>query len=254
MLDKIKTGIVFGDVHVPSHDNRAVSILKQVIADTQPEILIDLGDTCDFPSVNHWIQAGSREAEGRRLVKDLKAMYKFSYDIGQAVNNQECKLVKLIGNHEIWIDRFINNLPMLEGLKELDIAKGYQDMGWEIVKHGDFYMVGKLAFHHGDRLGYQGKHHSAQWALLGKSIVYGHRHDVQRFTHETLRRNGKPDRHAAFSIGCLCKFDMKYMQNRKINWNQGFGLFYTNAQGYFQFNHIDIVNGRAIWAGREYKG
>jgi len=126
-------------------------------------------------------------------------------------------------------------------------------MGWEVIPFGGFFMEGKLAFHHGDRHGYQGKHHSSQWALLGKNIVYGHRHDVQRFTHETLTQKGKPSRHAAFSVGCLCKFELDYMLNRKTNWQQGIGVVYMDEKGYFGFYHIDIHNGRALWNGENIK-
>jgi len=80
----IKTGIVFGDVHVPHEDKKAVNILLQIISETKPDMIIDLGDTCDFPSVNHWLPQGSRRTEGQRIVNDLKAMYQFSHDVAEA--------------------------------------------------------------------------------------------------------------------------------------------------------------------------
>jgi hypothetical protein len=251
----IQTAIVFGDVHVPHEDKKAVSILKQVICDTQPDYVVDLGDTANFDAVNHWLIKGSRATEGTRIVKDLAKMYEFADSIGSISPNLS-KLIHLTGNHERWLENFVNLTPQLIGVTDLDIHQGYKEHGWEVVKHGDFYKIGKLLFHHGDRKGYQGKYHAAMWSQIGTSVCYAHRHSAQRFSHETVSAlDGKPQIHGAFSIGCLCKFSQDYMHNQKVSWNQGFAVIYFDMpKGYFNLYHVDIIEGRAIWNEKEYKG
>jgi len=193
--------VVFADTHAPYEDSSALRILHQVIADVHPQIIIDLGDTGDFDSLNPWNRNKRRLQEGKRTKHDVDSMYAVSRGVTSLRDNKKTKYVKFIGNHELWLERYIDEHPELEGFVNLE--GDYKEMGWEVIPWGGFYHVGKLMFHHGDRRGYQSKFHAKQWAAMGRSIVYAHVHDVQRWTHETLTRDGSPDKHAAFSIGCL---------------------------------------------------
>lgn len=252
-MGDIITGVVWGDAHSPEHDRKAVNVLCKVIDSVNPDVLIDIGDSGEFSSINAWNKAKPRLQEGQRLVHDLKSMYGLSEEIASYAR-EDASFIKMMGNHENWVERFIDRFPELEGLPGINIAETYEKLGWDVIPWGEFHSEGKLMFHHGDRRGYQTKWHSGQWASMGHSIVYGHRHDFQSFTHETLGANGKPSKHRAWCIGCLRGLKPNWMDNRKNNWQQGFGIFYIRPGGWFQFYPVDIVNGKVIWNGKVFSG
>lgn len=252
-MTDIYAGVVYGDAHAPEHDPRAVRVMCKVIDIVRPNVLIDIGDAGEMASINGWNRSRPRLKENERLVKDLKAMYGLS-DVIASHTKRGCKKIKMIGNHEHWVETYLDYHPELEGLEGINIPDTYEGMGWTVVPWGEFHQEGKLHFHHGDRKGYQTKWHSGQWAMMGRSVVYGHRHDVQTFTQETLQSGGRTDKHRAWSIGCMRKLAPDWMHNRKNNWQQGFGIFYVRSNGMFSFYPVDITNGTAIWNGKMIKG
>jgi len=213
-------------------------------------MLIDLGDTGDFDSISRFNKGRPRKEEGKRLLKDIQIVQKVENTIFACA--PKAKKRKHKGNHEERLDRYLDENPVVEGMLEGFFDN--KDFPVEIIEHGKFSSIGKLMSHHGDRRGYISIHHAKQWASIGRSIIYGHHHGIQRFTHETLHRNGKPDKHAAFAIGCLCLLERDWMSNQKSLWQQSLGLAYFADDGYFNLYNVDITNRRAIWNGKLYKG
>jgi hypothetical protein len=253
--ETIKRGIVFGDLHAPYQDEHAVEILKQVIQDVKPHVLIDLGDTSEFESINHYDKNKPLKLEGKRLTKDIERVEDILSDF-RTIIGKDCQFIHLTGNHCERLIRYVEAHAELAETFDIDVTKRvvnfkHCDLN---VPHGRFYNEGKLMFHHGDRRGYQSIHHAKQWAQIGRSVVYGHFHSVQRFPHETLKRDGTTDSHAAFGIGCLCIRDRDWMYNQKSVWQQSFGVFYLDKEGFFSMYNVDIVNRRAIWNGKVYRG
>ena len=110
--------------------------------------------------------------------------------------------------------------------------------------------IGKLYFYHGGH--YSTISHTRQHTMnLGKNIVYGHTHDVQRagVTHVD-------GAHHAFSMGCLKDMSReknKWLRGRLHNWNHAFGIitFFDSPRGNFQVETIEIVKGQAsVWGER----
>jgi hypothetical protein len=247
----IKTMLVYGDAHAPYHDPGACRIVTNVIFDLKPDVIVNLGDSCDCESISEWNINKFRKRETKRLVKELDTALWLDESMVQNAPTH-CLKVKLTGNHENWIERYIDRHPELEGLIELDLNARYESEGWQVIPHGGFFKYGKLLFHHGDRKGYMSKYHASRWAQVGRSIVYGHYHDAQRFSHEGIDANGRHTIHASFSVGCLCKEELEYMENRRRNWNQGFAIIYFKPNGFFNFYHVDIINGGCVVNGRFY--
>lgn len=250
---KLATGIVWGDAHSPEEDSFAFRILKQVVRDVQPDYLIELGDGCELGGLSYWNKKKLLTREGLRAQKDIQRMMVLDEEIAKCVRRKNVSKYKFMGNHERWVDLYLEEHPELQGMEGLDIKGKFESRGWKVVPWGEFLFLGKLVFHHGDRKGYQQKHHSSNWVKLGKNLIYGHRHDVQRFTQETLKGNGKVSRHAAFSIGCMRKLNPDWMTNRNNNWQTGFGIFYLLSTGAFNFYHVDIINRKAVWNGKIYQ-
>ena len=48
------TGIIFGDMHFPLHDEKAFSCALKVIEKVKPDVFINLGDFAEGEYVSHW--------------------------------------------------------------------------------------------------------------------------------------------------------------------------------------------------------
>ena len=55
---------------VPMFHNRWIG---QAIRDYAPDVVVDIGDNADFPSMSTHSHAGSLDKEGRRLQADIEA-------------------------------------------------------------------------------------------------------------------------------------------------------------------------------------
>ena len=105
--------------------------LGMAIAEYKPDVLIDLGDNADFPSVSTHSAAGSMDKEGQRLIHDIEVAQEADRIMFDAMGKWRPKrMVRLRGNHENRLERYLQSNPVLEGIIGLDLL---QDKAWEIV-------------------------------------------------------------------------------------------------------------------------
>lgn len=105
--------------------------LGQAIAEYKPDVLIDLGDNADFPSVSTHSHPGSLEKEGQRLLRDIEAAKEADRIMFDAMGKWRPKrMVRLRGNHENRLDRYLQSNPVLEGIIGLHLL---DDGDWEVV-------------------------------------------------------------------------------------------------------------------------
>lgn len=110
--------------------------LGRAIADYKPDVLIDLGDNADFPSISTYGAPGSLEKEGQRLSNDIEAAKEADRMLFDGMGNYRPKrMVRLRGNHENRLSRYLQSNPVLDGLLSLDLL----DDGkcWQIVPYSN---------------------------------------------------------------------------------------------------------------------
>lgn len=113
---------------VPLHHNRW---LGRAIADYAPDVLIDLGDNADFPSISTHSQPGSADKEGQRLLADIEAAQEADALLFEAMGDFRPKrMIRLRGNHENRLERYLSANPVLQGIIGLHLLR---DDAWEIV-------------------------------------------------------------------------------------------------------------------------
>jgi hypothetical protein len=107
--------------------------LGAAIAEYKPDVLIDLGDNADFPSVSMHSMPGSLEKEGQRLERDIEAA-KEADDILFAYMGKfrPKRMIRLRGNHEERLNRYLQLNPVLEGIIGLHLL---HDDAWEVVPY-----------------------------------------------------------------------------------------------------------------------
>jgi len=115
---------------VPLDYNRWVGM---AIRDYAPDVVVDIGDNADFPSMSTHSALGSKDKEGQRLLADIEAA-----NAGEAIllegmgSFRPKRMVRLRGNHENRLVRYIEANPVLEGLIGLHLLN---DKGWEVVPY-----------------------------------------------------------------------------------------------------------------------
>ncbi len=116
----IKTYIVLPDIHIPHQDKRALACVEKYMVWRQREIgpihgLIQLGDIGDWEPVSRHNKARPRLQEGKRLAKDFDEINEV-LDRWQQVLPDDADIRLIEGNHEHWLDKYIDTNPEIEGL------------------------------------------------------------------------------------------------------------------------------------------
>lgn len=105
--------------------------IGKYIADKQPDIIVNIGDSWDIPSLSSY-DKGKRSAEGRRLSDDIEAgsdgLRRLTKHFKEGYNP---RLVFCLGNHEHRIDRYVEDNPELSGTLGTDKLP-IQELGWEL--------------------------------------------------------------------------------------------------------------------------
>ena len=251
----VKRAIVTPDKHFPLHDIPAIKVVCKAIELVQPDIYIDLGDTGDWNSVSHWQWKRKRKPPLEyilpNLKQDIKDVNKGMDIIDKSLKKADCKeRYFLQGNHEQWLDGFVDEHPYLPQYKT-EVALKLEERGYTYVPNYDSLQIGKLHFHHGNWYGT--KYHAAKHLNeLGCNIIYGHTHDVQM--HSKKLKGGQI---SAISLGCLknmSKDSNKWLGGREHNWSHAFAIVDFFDKGFFTTNVIQIINGRAVVQGELING
>jgi predicted phosphodiesterase len=252
----IEKNFVFSDIHYPEHDRKALSVAEQVMKDLKPQRLIYIGDFLNMTPVSHWMEDKKRPMEGQRLTKDYNGWYNKLTEHVKMAGKGLKEVVLLEGNHEDWINQYLDKHSEMEGLIEVKthiaekLADEYPDLKVTWVKYNQFYKLGKLYFTHGI---YTNKYHASKHLeSLGRNVMYGHTHTVQEHTSSNAVDGEK---HSSKSIGCLADMSPSYMRNRPHQWVHAFAVVYTDAStGNFTDYVVKIINGATVWNGKLYKG
>jgi hypothetical protein len=255
----ITRGLFFVDSHwgyqiragkkEPLHDPKAHSILLQVAQDWNPSIVICGGDGLDCGAASHWNRGKPRLTEGLRLEKDAED---FKNRVLAPLQAGAKSLHFILGNHEDWVEQFVDENPAVEGLVSVDEMLALSENDWTVHPQGSVLSLGKLHFMHGDTV--RSSTYPARWAVdtYGRSIVFGHFHTPQSYTKVSALDTN--DVHTGRSIGCLCRKDPGYGRGAPNRWAQGFLLFELADDGCFQLHEVNITAGKAIWQGTRYRG
>ena len=253
--NKHKRAVVIPDVHFPFQDDKAISCVLKAIKLVKPEIFICLGDLGEWHSVSPWRYKRRRRPPLEYTIDDLvkeaelvnKGLDRFD-DVLKEVKCTEKHMIE--GNHDNWLNFFVEEYPYLSQFEFKNIMN-LKDRGYKYYKYGKYLKIGKLYFYHGGH--YTTVYHTRQHAMnLGKNIVYGHVHDVQRIgvTHVDGAHHG-------FSLGCLKDMSADsniWLKGRHVNWAHAFGIIDWFPNGDFRLDVVDITNGKTFVWGQPISG
>ena len=174
----------------------------KAIVDYKPDVVVNIGDFADMPSLSTHDVKGSKYFEGKRYTKDVAVVKDAMQMLLAPLKDMQSKqkknkekvykprMVMLMGNHENRIDRAINNNPTLEGListKDLGYEKD-----WEVHEFLHPVFINGVGFNHYWPVGAMGRAAGTAGAIIsklhmsciaghqqGKQVAYGKRADGQ---------------------------------------------------------------------------
>lgn len=179
-----KSICVIPDVQAkPGVDISHLTWIGNYIADKEPDHLVCIGDFNDLPSLSSY-DIGKAEAEGKRYAEDIKfgkhAMSKLLAPIKERNKNTKVKykpeMDLTLGNHEVRIERTVEENPRLIGTMSLDDL-GYEEAGWRVHPFLKVIKIGGIEFSHYFTSGVLGRPVTSAAALLRIrqcSAVQGH--------------------------------------------------------------------------------
>ena len=252
---KAKRGIVIPDQHYPIHDKKAMEIVYQAIEMVKPDLFINLGDCGEWESVSAWRWKGKKcpplEYQIPTIDAEIESVNKYIDEIDDVLDGVNCdERYILAGNHDIWLDNFVERYPYMEDYTFRKACK-WDDRGYKYYDYGEPMKIGKLTFFHGAyATTYHAKKHLEAY---GSNIVYGHTHDIQRHSLTKLDSGTI----GAWSMGCLKDMSPKknrWLKGRLHNWNHCFGIvtFFDKPKGNFQIEQIEILNGQCTIWGKQF--
>ncbi len=240
----LKRVLVVPDIHIPFHDKRAINLLEQRMVTFKPDVIIQLGDLLDFPTLHKKAKDEVVQATSSVMSKDYataREMLRRWITVTEST-----KIVIFEGNHEDRVNRLLRRQPDLKG--SIEVAKNLLLPNYGIKwvpswSKSAVFTIGKANFCHGWSAAVG---HTTFMSKLGDNIFYGHTHDIES---RSFRRLGIHDTYVTQSCGHLAdpkKLADQWQQGRPNNWQQGWLEFYFTPQGYFQYFIVRIIKGKAI--------
>lgn len=180
--------LVIPDVQVKSDvPTEHLSWIAQLIVDKQPDVIVQIGDFADMPSLSSY-DVGKKSFEGRRYHKDVEAVVEaqrrllgplYELKFKQRLHKQKIynpRLVITLGNHDNRITRAVDSDPKLDGV--LSIADlQYEEFGWEVHPFLSVVNINGVCFSHYFTSGVAGRPVTSPNTLITKkhvSCVMGH--------------------------------------------------------------------------------
>lgn len=262
----------------PFHDTRALDISLAIIAELQPDLIINLGDLVDFPEFGRYEQEPGFALTTQPTLDDAHA-----YLAKQRALAPDAEIRLLPGNHDVRLQNSIIknakaafgirqggatpeswpvlSLPHLLNLDKIDVSyvEGYPG--------GVSWINDNLACIHGHKVRSNG---STAMPVLDDervSVIFGHVHRIEMAYKSRRTKDGLKVNFAA-SPGCLCRLDGVVPSTKSSldsfgrpvvtnleNWQAGMAVVaYEEGNGRFDYEQIFINEGRAIFRGKEYIG
>lgn len=166
------------DIHIPSHDQRKLTMLLDIIKWWQPHAIDIVGDQDDAEGTSRWAE-GSVDEVNNRIVEDSMQLKKFSADLRAAAFDADIHWHD--GNHG-WTrhNKYIQSkAKALDGLITPNTLYDLDKHGFHFHKYQDppVQRFGNMYAHHGNAISKHGgqsvKADVEDWNV---SLIRGHSH------------------------------------------------------------------------------
>jgi hypothetical protein len=239
-----KVHLVIPDSHAhPDHHNRRYEWLGQLVADVKPDVVIDIGDWWDMPSLCSY-DKGTKGFEGRRYKRDIDAGLDAQDRFFAPIKKQKKKLprfVRTLGNHEARISKAVDRDPVLEGTIGLADLQS-KEYGWE--EHGflDPVEIDGVTYQHYFTSGIMGRpiggERHAQSLILKQlaSCTQGHSH----LFDYCVRSDVRGQKIHGLVCGVYQDYKADFAGPANALWNPGVVIKRGVENGSYDLEHISL--------------
>ena len=263
---------------VPTHDERALTIVRMMCAHLQPDEIVNLGDTIDLAALSHFAPDSNHFQHS--MMPALNRVHQMYAEL--RADNPQARITEVDSNHNTRLGKFVLknvpnfyllqqagqqgdypvlSYPFLVNLKPLDVnwVSGY---GAAEYVYGEDYGKPPIVFKHGVSVVSNGSTAARESRDNPYNhIVRGHGHRAE--THHRTTKAGQ--QLASIMVGATCDTtgsvpsyhsavdDKGQVVKQQENWTQSV-LVIEDYNGEYQFNHVIINNGVANYQGKKFNG
>lgn len=251
------THFVLPDAQIRAGDDTTfLRAIGNYIVRKQPDVIVNLGDFADMPSLSSYDQ-GKKSFEGRRYAHDIRAAKEAMLALLEPIKifNERAKknkekqykprMVLTLGNHENRINRAVNDDPKLDGVLSVDDLQ-YREFGWEVYPFLDVVVVDGIAYSHYFTSGLLGRPVATASACLAKkhmSCIQGHQQGLQIATG--YRADGAAI--TCIIAGSCYEHNEDYLGPQGNNHWRGALMLHDVENGAF-----DLMNVKLDWLKKKY--
>ena len=248
-MENLKKIAFIPDVHAPFHHSKAFELVMQGLKDFSPEVIVVLGDLCDFYSISRFTKDPERQmglhgevATANEILDNLDGL------------NASQKIF-IEGNHEYRLTNYLRTkAPELFGLVSVADLFKLESRGWEFTRYKDSYKLGKLWITHD--VGTAGRYSVFRAAdTFQHPVAMAHTHRIVSI----VEGNALGEHFPAIQFGWLGDASqVDYAHRAMVNryWSLGFGIGYMGYNDLVHLQAVPIVEheGRLSYVieGKEY--
>ena len=250
-------GLAEGDPWAePYHDRKAIDIAIQVLAMTQPDVVVLLGDNLDFQPLS--LRWATPPASMQTTAIALAEYRWLLWRIRQVCPRS--RIVYMFGNHEDRLRKYLDEragelqgLTHANGKKALCLRNilGLDDLHIETVEYPlPYWLWDRVEIEHGRVVRRGGGATAATVAAQREhSVLYGHIHR-QEVAHRTAETPHGKREYVVGSPGCLCRIDGIVPGSDRPDWQQGVGVLSLVDDMDEHLELIRIQDGKAFYGSQ----
>lgn len=247
-----QTHLIIPDSHAHAdHGNARYQWLGHLINDVKPDVVVDIGDWWDMPSLCHY-DKGTKGFEGRRYKRDIDAGLDAQEKMFGIIRKQKKKLprfVRTLGNHEARISKAIDRDPVLEGTIGLDDLQS-REYGWEQVPFLSPIEIAGVTYQHYFVSGLMGRpiggERHAQSLILKQlaSCTQGHSH----LFDYCVRSDVRGTKIHGLVCGVYQDYHADFAGPANALWNPGVVIKRGVENGSYDLEHISLKRLKEAYA------
>ena len=242
---KLPSGIkklgIFGDVHIPYHDNEALEAMFDKFEEENVDGIYINGDLLDFYALSFH----EKDPRKARFKHEIEAGREFLEYIRERFLGISIYFIP--GNHENRFERYLRS----KAVELLDVDEFRLDVLLQVGATRIEYLpfrsrvsFGNYLIEHGDKIPGAGGVVPARTALMRMktNVIINHFHKTSSSSQRVYNVDDSSTING-YSLGCMCELEPEYLEINE--WDQSFAIL-DNDKGQITVRQFKIEKGRII--------
>lgn len=246
--------VLLSDIHHPEHSKPAFRAACSFIERNKAKIkgVGLLGDNMDCVNISRHTEGKPRLRTRGGIARDFA---RFDKDILREIEsriNPGTEKLFFLGNHEDWLEQWLDKNPEFEGIISFDKSLGLTKRGWLVIPQGEHHQVGKAYLVHGDQVG-SGMHVAKKLVdSFCATAIMGHVHTAAM--HTKVSQVKTKDKWVGYTLPTLGTVSPKYAKGRPNAFVHGFGIVEVWPNDFVNVYIPIIIEGKFSFGGEMYSG